>query len=305
MELRQLKYLVSIGESGTFTAAAKELYISQSALSQQIKRMEEELGVPLFNRTRNRLQFTPAGELLHKRARQIVKEVDEAKTAIEELEELCRGSLHIGVVQTVNAYLIPGVVSQFSSNYPDIQLNISELSAPEIENQIENFELDMGISFAPPDASNITFDPLFEEELLFIVHQSHAMTGKKKVNVSELNGKDLILLSNDFCTRRIWNGCMQEADISPNVKIEMNTIDSILSTLDTNSQMGTILPELTLHMKAAKELKAVHLTNPTPARKVGLLHRKGSYRSKASKAFANILTEELTDARSNVSVFED
>lgn len=300
MELRQLKYLVSIGESGTFTAAAKELYISQSALSQQIKRMEEELGVPLFNRTRNRLQFTQAGELLHKRARQIVKEVDEAKTAIGELEELCRGSLHIGVVQTVNAYLIPGAVSQFSSKYPDIQLNIAELSAPEIENRIENFELDMGISFAPPDASNITFDPLFEEELLFIAHQDHPMTGRETVNVSEFNGEDLILLSNHFCTRRIWNRCMQEAEITPNIKIEMNTIDSILSTLNTNSQLGTILPELTLQMKAAQALKAVHLTNPTPVRNVGILHRKGSYRSKASDAFGHILSGNLTDLRSEL-----
>lgn len=289
MELRQFKYLISIAEEGTFTAAAEKLYISQSALSQQVKSMEKELGVPLFDRSRNRLQFTDAGELLHQRAKRIVKEVDDAKTAIDELEQLYRGGLKIGVVQTVNAYLIPQVVSSFSSEFPNIQLRVHELSAPQVEEKLYEHELDLGISFEPTDYPELRFECLFEEELLLIVNSAHALAKKKSIEVKILDRQRLMLLSEDYCTRRIWNRCAQEAEIQPDVHIEMNTIGGLLSALETNTMAGTILPALTMRMKAAERLKSVPLKKPTPRRSVGMVWRNGGYRSKAALSFSGFL----------------
>lgn len=293
MELRQFKYLISIAEEGTFTAAAEKLYISQSALSQQVKSMESELGVPLFDRSRNRLQFTDAGELLHKRAMRIVKEVDEAKTAIDELEQLYRGTLRIGVVQTVNAYLIPPVVSSFSAEFPNIQLRIHELSATEVEEKLYRHELDLGISFKPADYPELQFEQLFEEELLLIVNPTHALAGKEWIKVKSLDKQKLMLLSEDYCTRRIWNRCAIEAGAKPDVHIEMNTIGGLLSALETNTIAGTILPALTMRMKAAEKLKSVALKKPTPRRLVGVLWRGGGYKSKAALEFSDFLKKTL------------
>ncbi|MDR8394479.1 transcriptional regulator CynR [Aliifodinibius sp. S!AR15-10] len=295
MELRQLKYLLSIAEEGTFTAAADKLFISQSALSQQVKRMEEELGVPLFDRSRNRLQFTEAGELLHQRAKRIVKEVDEAKQAIDELEQLYRGTLKIGVVQTVNAYLIPHVVSSFSSQYPDVGLKLEELSAPQVEKKLHEHELDLGISFHPADYPELGFNGLFDEELLLIINGQHSLTDKEVIDVAELDRQKLILLSEGYCTRRIWDRCAMEAGIEPDVAIEMNTIGGLLSALEGNSTAGTILPALTMKMKAAEQLKSVRIKNPTPKRTVGLLWRNGGYRSKAARKFADILQHKVDE----------
>ncbi|MFH5831952.1 transcriptional regulator CynR [Halalkalibaculum sp. DA384] len=293
MELRQFKYLLSIAEEGTFTAAADKLFISQSALSQQVKSMEEELGVPLFDRSRNRLQLTEAGELLHQRAKRIVNEVDEAKRAIDELEQLYRGTLRIGVVQTVNAYLIPRVVSSFSTRYPNVTLKVHELSAPEIENTLYEHELDLGISFKPTEYPDLTFDDLFEEELLLIVNGQHKLADREAITVRELDRKKLILLSEGYCTRRIWNRCALEAGIESEVLIEMNTIAGLLASLEDNPAAGTILPALTMKMKAAGQLRSVRIKHPTPKRTVGLLWRNGGYRSKAAQKFADILDQHV------------
>lgn len=292
MELRQLKYLVSIAEEGTFTAAADKLFISQSALSQQVKSMEQELGVPLFDRSRNRLQFTEAGELLHQRAKRIVKEVDEAKTAIDELEELYRGTLKIGVVQTVNAYLVPQVVSAFSSQFPNVRLKVHELSAPQVEEKLHGHELDLGISFNPADYPDLTFEELFAEELLFIVNSQHPLAGKAWIDVKTLDKQKLVLLPEGYCTRRIWDHSAEQAGITPEVQIEMNTIGGLLSALQNNTSAGTILPALTMQMKAADNLKSVKLKKPTPQRTVGILWRNGGYRSMASRKFAEVIRKE-------------
>ena len=292
MELRQFKYLLSIAEEGTFTAAAEKLFISQSALSQQVKSMEDELGVPLFDRSRNRLRFTQAGELLRNRARRIVKEVDEAKTAIDELEDLCRGSLTIGVVQTVNAYLIPQVVAAFSAEFPKVRIKIEELPAPQIEQRIHGHELDLGIGFTPAEHRDLEFVPIFEEELLFIAHQNHPFSGKSQIDLKTLHEQDLILLSTDYCTRRIWDQCAKEAQISPSIQIEMNTIGAILSTLQDNATAGTILPALTMGLQAANGLISVKLKNPSPQRTAGFLWRNGGYKSMAARKFTEIAQQK-------------
>lgn len=288
--------MVSIGEAGTFTAAAKQLYISQSALSQQVKSMEDELGVPLFDRSRNRLHFTEAGELLHRRAKRIVKEVDDAKTAIDELEQLYRGTLRIGVVQTVNAYLMPQVVSSFSSRFPNVHLKVHELSAPRLEEQLHGHELDLGISFQPAEYPEITFETLFEEELKLIVNSYHPLAGKSWINVKTLDRQKLVLLPEGYCTRRIWDQAAERAGITPEIQIEMNTIGGLLSTLQDNSSAGTILPALTMQMKAAESLKSINLKNPAPKRTVGILWRNGGYRSKAALEFARLLEQFMEES---------
>ncbi|SMO74370.1 LysR substrate-binding domain-containing protein [Gracilimonas mengyeensis] len=297
MEVRQLKYLLSIGREGTFTAAAEKLFISQSALSQQVKSMEEELGVPLFDRSRNRLHFTEAGALLHQRAKHIVREVEEAKKAIHELEQLYRGTLRIGVVQTINAYLIPKIVAHFSSRYPEVQLRVHELSAPEIERQLSEHELDLGLSFKPTDYPKLTFDPLFEEELMLIVNPQHPFARREEVEAKALESEQLMLLSEGYCTRRIWDEAAKMADISPKVLIEMNTISSLLSALEDHPKAGTILPALTMKMKAAHGLSAIRIVHPSPTRTAGILWRAQGYRSKASRKLAEIATNMVQELK--------
>jgi len=132
IELRHLRYFLAVAEASHFTRAAETLYISQPTLSQQIKQLEVELGTALFDRIGKRVMLTEAGEILRVHAQRVLVELEQAQAAIQELEGLQRGELTVGIVQTVNAYMIPDLAACFTASYPTISLHIQELSADEI-----------------------------------------------------------------------------------------------------------------------------------------------------------------------------
>ncbi len=292
MELRHLTYLLSVVEEGSFTRAAEKLYVSQPALSQQIKQLEDELGTPVLDRAGRRVRLNAAGEIFVMHARRVFQELDEAKIALQELQELQRGSLRVGIVQTVNAYLIPPVVARFTEAYPLIQLEIEELAAGEIEQALREGLVQLGVSFIPPTEEGLEYEELFNEELVLVIGEKHAMANCVEIEVSKLNGFPLVLLPKSYCTRRLWEECSQKAGIQARVVVEMNTIGAILSTI-RQTKAGTILPRLALQQPYSQGLIGVQLCNPTPRRTVGLLWRRNAYRCRASQVFSQFLNEVI------------
>jgi len=289
MELRQLRYLLAIAETGNFTRAAETVFVSQSALSQQIQSMEQEIGTVLLDRSRTGVRLTAAGEILCHHARQMLRELDEAKVAIEELEGLRRGELRIGVVQTVNAYLMPVIATAFNQRYPDIRLSIEELAADDIEAGLEQGDLQVGVGFLPPTSTSLESERLFEERLVLVVRRDHPLGQQQSVAVKELNGMSLIMLAKTFCTRRLWEENARLAAAEPRVVLEMNTVNSILSVVGKTG-LPTILPQFTL-LEDAADLGAVALHNPVPSRQVGLLWHRDHYLCTSSRAFIDIASQ--------------
>lgn len=285
MELRHLRYFLAVAETLHFRRAADMIHVSQPALSQQIKQLEGEIGTQLLERTGRRVRLTRAGEVFLAHAKRAIREMEEAHIEINELEGLQRGALVIGVVQTVNAYLIPDIVSSFSEAHPSISLKVEELSGPEIETRLGSGELDAGIGFIPPAVEQIEHEPLFEEDLVLIAPARHRLNGRRRLPIRELDGEPLVLLSDGYCTRRLIADCFQTAGARLNVTIEMNSIEGIIATV-RSGKMATILPRLALGRYPDDRVKAVALRDPTPRRIVGMLWRKGRYRSAAARALA-------------------
>lgn len=288
MELRHLQYLLTVAEEGSFTRAAEKLYISQPALSQQVRQLEDELGALLLDRTGKGIRLTAAGDLFSRYARKIFCQIEEAKLALHELEGMQRGSLTVGTVQTVNAYLIPQVVADFAEAYPAVSLKIDELPASELENALDEGNLQLAISFVPPANNTLEWETLFNEQLVLIVSKEHELAGRESLNISDLQNVPLVLLSKNYCTRRLAENSAQEAGIEFKVAAEMNTISTILKSIQS-TKMGTILPRLALAAHDTEKLAALSLQNPTPIRTVGLLWRRNSYRSIAARIFADIV----------------
>ncbi len=301
MELRQHRYLLTVAQEGHFTRAAEKLFVSQPALSQQIRQLEDELGSVLLDRSGRRVRVTAAGEVLCQHARRVFQELDEARVTLQELEGLQRGSLVVGTVQTVNAYLLPRIVAEFAAAYPAIMLRVEEQSAGEIESGLQEGTLQLGIGFVPPANEGIETEPLFEEELVLIVKEEHPLAGRTEVSVRELDGVAMVLLSTAFCTRRLWDTCAGEAGIRPRVLVEMNVIGGILASL-SRTMAATVLPALALAGEQAGGLVSIPLRDPTPRRTVGLLWRRNGYQCAASRAFAQTVREvtRSTDALSGV-----
>lgn len=284
MDFRHLKYFLEVARHAHFTRAARALHISQPTLSQQIGTMEKELGVPLFDRTGKTVRLTQAGELFRKYARNAVREMEDARVALGELEGLGRGSLRVGAVQTASAHLMPAIVARFNEKHPCVSLQIEELSGDAIEAGLLSGHLNLGVGFVPPASSEIAWQLLTREELVLVVGPKHRFAERANVNWRELENEPLALLSRDFCTRRLFDECAQSAQVALNVAVEMNSIEALLATVRL-SAMATIVPALALKGQG-DNLRAIGLLAPTPQRDLGLMWRKGTYRCAATRAFA-------------------
>ncbi len=284
MELRHLRYLVTVAQEANFTRASEKLFVSQSALSQQIQTLEQEVGTVLLDRSKRGVRLTAAGEILFHYAQRIFHELDQAEIALQELGGLQRGELRIGVVQTINDYFMPFLASKFSERYPQIKLSIEELSVDEIEAKLEGGELQVGLSFLPSSSVRMDAQPLFEEALVLIVHDRHPLATHVQVNVAELDQLPMVMLSHTFCTRRLWEETARLAPSQPQIVMEMNTVSSILQVVESTG-LATILPKHTLTRRALRHLVGIELVNPTPSRQVGLLWNRENYLCSASRTF--------------------
>ncbi|MBI4000930.1 MAG: transcriptional regulator CynR [Nitrospira defluvii] len=286
MEFRHLRYFLAVADALHFTKAAEGLPVSQPALSAQVKQLEQEVGVPLFDRVGRSVQLTRAGAIFREHARRALREMELAQVAIAEAEGLQRGTLAVGVVQTVNAYLVPEIVSRFSTLHPLVGLKLDELSGPDIEAGVRSGLLDVGIGFVPVASERIEGQQLFEEDFVVITSPRHRFAKRRHLSLSALADESLILLPSIFCTRRLLNASFEQAGIQPKIIVEMNSIEGILATVRT-SKLATILPRLSLGLERNNALRGIPLKNPTPRRGIGLLWKKGGYRSGAVRALAD------------------
>jgi LysR family cyn operon transcriptional activator len=295
IELRHLRYFLAVAEATHFTKAAKTLHVSQPTLSHQIRQLEAQLSLPLFDRIGRQVRLTAAGEVLLPHARRVLRELDEAQSALSELHGLKRGELKVGIVQTVNACVIPEIVARFSVAHSGIRVACSELAVEEIEAGLESGRLDLGISFLPPCRKSLDGEILFTEELVAVVATAHPLARRRELRVRELSNHPLVLLSPKYCTRQLIDHAFAEAQLRPAVQVEMNSIDSILSTV-RQAKLTTLLPSLALCQRDVG-LKAVALIQPTPKRSVGLLWLGGAHRRLAAQAFARVTQEVLASRK--------
>lgn len=286
MEFRHLRYFLAVADALHFTKAAEGLAVSQPALSAQVKQLEQEVGVPLFDRVGRSVQLTRAGTIFREHARRALREMELAQVAIAEAEGMQSGTLAVGVVQTVNAYLVPEIVSRFSALHPRVALKLDELSGPEIEAGVRSGLLDVGIGFVPVTSDRIESQQMFEEDFVFIISPRHRFAKRRRLSLSSLADEALIFLPSIFCTRRLVNASFEQAGVQPKIIIEMNSIEGILATVRT-SKLATILPRLSLGLERNPALRGISLKHPAPRRGIGLLWKKGGYRSGAVRALAD------------------
>ena len=243
MELRHLRYFLAVAENCHFRNAADELLVSQPTLSQQIKDLEVELGTALFERVGRRVRLTQAGETYREYARRALNVLEEGQAVLHELDEMLRGTLTIGVVQTVNSYLTPEIVAAFIAEVPHVFLRVDELSADEIENGVLSGTLDLGISFQPGNGREFDVETLFSEEFALVVHPDHYLSSRKQVRVSDLIDVPLALLNRSYCTRRMIDAAFREAGVPCRVAVELNSVAGLVAITECGGP-PTILPKL-------------------------------------------------------------
>lgn len=287
MLLRHLRYLLAVADHGGFTRAAEVLHVSQPTLSQQIRQLEETLGVSLFDRTSRTVRPTDAGLAYIECARRVLVELAAGKRALHDVKDLSRGTLRLAMAPTFMAYVLGPLVRDYISQFPNIHLEIFELSMGDIETGLVNDSLDIAVAFDQVRNADIESIPAFIETLGLMVGRAHPLYDCQDALTSEqLAQLDFALLTPDFATRVCIDEYFARLCITPKVAIQVNSVNTLLEVI-RNTAVATILPE-----PIATQDRALHklaLLDRAPQRGVAVLRRKNNYHSAASVAFMDLM----------------
>lgn len=289
MELRQLKYFAKAAETLNFSDAAKALNIAQSSLSQQIKQLEEELGVQLFLRNSHAIRLTEAGELMLPHALRTIHDAEACTDRIHDLRQLLTGTLNVGVTHSFSPILTETVVS-FMKLYPRIKLNVIYKPMGELMELLAKRELDFVLAFKPSQPmTDVESHFLFQNKLSAVVNASHPLARKEKVTLSELEHYDLALPSKGLQARNAFDSVITPYN-NFHIRLELNEVN-ILLRLIRQTNLVTVLAEDSIFN--AHEVKAVPLDVPDNEM-VGCVHiLKDTYHKHSIKEFIRLLTESI------------
>lgn len=290
IKLRQLEYFLAAAKTLNFSKAAASLSISQPALSQQIADLEAELAVPLFHRKGRLMSLSQAGELYSIYAARVFAELDAGRLALDELAGMKRGHLRIGVIQSFVHKMLPTILGEFMSAYEDIQIQVTEMTAGEIEQGLADGVIDVGIAFAPAILEDTELEPLLEERLVLAMRSSQPFASRDSVGLAELHQRRLVVFSDNYSTRRLIDHFLAMADATPIITCETNSI-GVMRGIAANSNVMAIIPEGAV--SADSELAVVPLVDPTPIRISALLWSRTSFRTHAARAFSALVRERF------------
>ncbi|MBD9601445.1 transcriptional regulator CynR [Pseudomonas sp. PDM10] len=292
MLLRHLRYLLAVADHGGFTRAAEALHVSQPTLSQQIRQLEETLGVSLFDRTSRTVKPTDAGEAYIECARRVLVELEAGKRALHDVKDLSRGTLRLAMTPTFMAYLVGPLVCDYVARYPNIHLQIFELSMDDIETGLLNDSLDIAIAFTQVRNADIESIPAFTETLGVMVGRDHPLyESQVALSAQEVAQLEFALLAPDFVTRTRIDEYFAQEQITPKVVIEVNSVSTLLEVI-RHTAIATILPEPIATEDRA--LRKIPLLGEAPKRGAALLRRKNNYHSAASVAFMELVLGAAT-----------
>lgn len=291
MELRQLKYFTKTAETLNFSKAAKELFITQSTLSQQIRQLEIELDVQLFERNSHEMQLTEAGKELLPYANDTIKAADTCHNRICDLKQLLTGTLNIGVTYSFSPILTETVLT-FMKRYPQVKLNVFYKTMAELMVMLENREVDFVLAFRPTQHhERIESHTLFDNTLSAIVRNGHPLATRQTITLKELEEYDFALPAQGLQARNTFESIYQERDLHFNVRIELNEVN-ILLKLIKRSNMVTILSEATIHDE--QDVTAIPIDVQENGME-GCVHMlKGTYRKHSAQMFIKMLSESDT-----------
>ncbi|WP_422928936.1 LysR substrate-binding domain-containing protein [Singulisphaera sp. PoT] len=286
MEIRSLRCFLAAAQLESFTRAAKKMHMSQSNLSHHIKELEIQIGVPLFERLGRQIRLTTAGNVLRERASRAIRELDDVIPAIAELDNLSRGQVAIGVVQLLDHFLIPRVISSFTESHPGVGIRVDRLWQLDMEAAVKCGDLDLGIGLDPPRTPGVEFEPLFTTDFVLIAPDDHHLAVRTDLALRDLNGESLILVPRKGSWLR-WHTdeALDAARVELRCSIELDTVEAILAAI-TQGVGVAFLPAAVLG-RGRTGLRAIAIEE-LKTMAVGLLWGKGQNRSRAATAFAEV-----------------
>lgn len=296
MTLVQLEYIIALDNYRHFAIAAEKCFVTQPTLSMQIQKLEDTLGVILFDRSKHPIEPTEMGTQILEQARKIIAESKKISEIIDNEKHEVKGNVKIGVIPTLAPYLVPLFISSFVEKYPLINLQVSEHMTSDMLDLIKKDQIDIGLMVTPLNEESMKESPLFYEEFYAYVSHRHPLFDQKLVASSELNNEGLWILDEGHCYRsQMLNICnAKKADRFNNrVLYESGSLEALKKLVDRRGGY-TLLPELfTLDLSKDERSKLRKFSDPVPTREVGLVVKKSYAKKKLLEAMHKEILENL------------
>ena len=274
MTITQLKYTLAVAEYGNFTTASEKCFVTQPTLSMQVQKLEEELGVTIFNRSTKPLQVTEIGNKVLVQARKIVDESSRMNDVISEEKGIIGGTLNVGIIPTVSSTLLPLFLNIFIKKHKNVKLRIEEYNTDTLVKKLEDNTIDCAIGATPLDNSKIIQSPLYYEPFVAYVPEHHFLSGNKSLSLSDLSNSDLLILEDGHCFRdQVLNLCSLE-DLNKQYELKSGNFETLIN-LSNNGPWMTIIPYLHSNNLSPKNIQnIIPFEDPAPAREISMIYSK-------------------------------
>ncbi|AUP78143.1 LysR family transcriptional regulator [Flavivirga eckloniae] len=298
MTITQLYYVLAVAENQNFTKAAEKCFVTQPTLSMQIQKLEDQLDVQIFDRTKKPIELTDVGKKIVTQARNIVNESYRIQDIVDQQKGFIGGEFKLGIIPTIMPTLLPMFLKNFIKKHPKVKLKIEELTTEEIISRINDGHLDAAIAATPLEDENIKERVLYFEPFVGYIPKNHRLNDQKKIDVSDLDIDDMLLLEDGHCFRDgVINLCKAfKNHENDQFQLESGSIETLIKL--SNEGLGmTLLPYLHTLDADDKEKENLHYFNePSPAREVSIIYHKSELKMQIIEALRDVISGVIRGA---------
>jgi LysR family hydrogen peroxide-inducible transcriptional activator len=295
MEVHQLRYVCAIAETGSFSRAAERCQVAQPSLSQQVSKLEDELGTRLFDRLPRSVRLTDAGRTFLPHARTILHETELARSEVDGRRRDARGTVAVGVIPTIAPYYLPRRVTEFTRRFPDATLRIVEETTPVLIENLRTLSIDIAILSLPLRHRDLETVPLLTERLYAALPPDHPRAAAPAIALRELRDERFVMLRDSHCFREISLAACHRAHLDPRIAFESNQIGSLLGMVAAGVGVA-LVPEMAVDPRAA--CRYVRVSDPKAVRTVAAARLRGRSFSRVQEAFVHFPKSSATRRRS-------
>ena len=298
MEIHQLRYFVAVAEEGSFSRAAAKVRVAQPSLSQQIRKLEAEVGQPLFDRLPRSIVLTEAGRCLIEYARQILASIGDARRCVDELTGKIAGDVAVGAIPTIAPYVLPELVVTFQQHYPDVTLHIVEDVTAGIVRRIEAGELDVALASTCQKSASLRIEPIGAEPLLALVPEAHSLARQSVITFDDLKSQRFLLLHEMHCLSQQVHHQLESRRLHPEIALAGSQLSTIANMVAAGIGVS-IVPQMMVKHHATPGCVTLPFAPPVPERELNLLCNPLRFQSKAAAEFRREATAALSSEDSS------
>jgi DNA-binding transcriptional LysR family regulator len=292
MHLETLKVFCDVVETRSFSAAASQNFVTQSAVSQQVRMLEDRWGRRLLERTRGNVQLTPAGEILYQASKDIVQRFQEMEAQLQAASNVVGGTVRVATVHSIGLYELSASLKRYLKAFPQVQLHLEYSRSSKIYEDAVRGNIDLGIVAFPNRRPGITVIPFRQDRLVLVVPPGHALARQRSVAVRKLSGEPLVGYERDIPTRKETDRFLRRHGAEVRYVMELDNVETIKRVVEIGHGIA-ILPEAAIRPEAKqKTLVVVQLADETLLRPLGIIHRQGKHFSPAAEKFIEFLRTE-------------